>query len=112
MQPAEQQRRRDDQLAPRVRVRARGRALCLVDLLEDLPARRDVVAARVGERELARRAREQARLEMGFEVRELAAHGSEGDLQPAPGAGQAAGVYDGNKDAHGVEAVHLFHFPE
>jgi len=85
VQATEDDRRGHDELAFDLGVGPGGGALGLVDLLQDLAARVQVVAARIGQHELAGRARDQARLEVRLQVGELAAHSGQRHVQAPAG---------------------------
>ena len=106
VQTAEHDRRSHHELALDLGVGTSGGALGFVDLLQDLTARVQVVATRIGQHELARRARDEARLEVRLQVRELAADGGQRHVQAPPGRRQAAPIDDGGKQGHGFKAVH------
>jgi hypothetical protein len=67
-----------------------------------------VAAAGVGDLEPARRAVEQARAQVAFQLGQLAADGGQRHAQPATGGRQAAAVDHGQEHGHGVESVHCY----
>ena len=111
-QPPQSDRRGDGNGAARICVGARRDALRFVDLFQDLPTGGKVVAACVGQLQLARRTRQQSGFKQRLEVRQLAADSGQGNLQLAPRSRKTAGVDDGSKNQHGFQAVHDSIFSE
>ena len=106
MQPAKDDRRGDDEVAARRGMFPRRRALGLAHLVEDAPGRGDIGRARVGESELAGRSGEEPRVQMRFEVGDLAADRRQRHAKFAAGGGQAAGLRNRDQKGHGFEAIH------
>ncbi len=106
MQPAKDHRRSDDEVASRRGMFPRRRALGLAHLVEDAPGRGDIGRARVGESELAGRPGQEPRVQMRFEVGNLAADRRQRHAEFAAGGGQAAGLRDRDQKGHGFEAIH------
>src|SRR5665213_1448015 len=96
----------DDQIALGRAVFAGRRTLRISDLFENTLARRDISFPGVGERQLARRADEEPRVEVRFKIRDLAAYGRQRRAELTARRREAAGFGRGNQDRHGFEAVH------
>src|SRR5206468_2880397 len=78
----------------------------LVYLFEDPLAGRDIGATRIGQSELAAGAGEKPRLQMGLQIRNLAAHGGERNPEAPAGRRKAAGLNRGDEDGHRFQAIH------
>ena len=91
MQPPEDDRRGNSQFAPRRNVFARGGALGLVHLFQYDPARLDIGAPGIGQRDMAARADQEARVQMRLEIGNLAAHRGKRHAKTARGGRQASG---------------------
>ena len=107
MQSAKNHRRGDDEVAARRGMFARRRALGVDHLVEDALGCGDISRARVGQREFAGRAGQKPRLQMRFEVGNLAADRRQRHAKLAARGGQAAGLHDRHQKGHGFEAIHI-----
>ncbi len=106
MQAPEENRGRQDQLAARDMKFAGGGPLCLVDLVEDAPGRRNVGGTGVGQGDFASRADQESGPEMLLKLVHLAAHGCQRHPQIAAGSRKAPSVRHPEEDRHGFEAIH------
>ena len=107
MQPAKDDRRGDDEIAPGRGALPGGRALGLAHLVEDALRRRDIGRALLGQRQLAGRADEEPRIQMRFELGNLAADRRQRHAELAAGGGQGARLGDRDQEGHSFEAVHI-----
>ncbi|CAL8474349.1 protein of unknown function [Caballeronia sp. S22] len=103
---AEARHRMDLELAGRTRVGVAGFGFGLIDIGKNLLATLQIALARFGERDAPRRAIQQARAQMRFEVR----YGPRGvgrrRIEMLRGRGEAARFDDPHKYAHVLERVH------
>jgi hypothetical protein len=102
VQPPEDNGRGDRELALRLALRAGKLRLCRVELLDDTAAGLEILSPLLGEREAARRARDEAGTELVLERGELAADGGERHAEPAPGGRQASRIGNRREEAHGA----------
>jgi hypothetical protein len=106
VQAPEYNGRGDRKLALGLTARAGELRLGGVELIEDAAAGVEILAARLGEVQAARRAREEAGAELVFKRGKLAAHGGQRHAELATGGGEAARIGDRRKEPHGAEPIH------
>ena len=106
VQPTENDGRGDHQLAMRCVIFAGCATIGLGDLLENVPASLQIGLTDFGQRQLACRTHQQLRIEMRFQLGNLAADGRQRHVQLTAGAGEAARPGDCDEHCHGFEAVH------
>ncbi len=96
----------DSKLALRLALRAGELRLRRVDLFDDAAAGLEILSPLLGEREPARRPRDETGAEVILERREFAADGGQRHAEPAPGGRQAARIGNRREETHGTEPVH------
>ena len=108
MESAKHDRSGKDQISARRAVLARCATLSLGHLFEYASARGDVRLAYLGQGELAGRTQEQLRIEVRFELRDLAAHGGKWHAQLATCFRKAARLNDRHEYRHRLQLIHNY----
>ncbi len=85
---------------------AREASLGRLDLFEHTPATLEIIPSLLGQREMARRARDETGTRVLFERQELPAHCRQRHAKPAPRRGKASGIGNGREHAHRAQTVH------
>ena len=111
VQASERNRCGDSKLTLRLAARAGELRLRRVQLLDDTAAGLEILSPLLGEREPARRPRDETGAEVILERREFAADGGQRHAEPAPGGRQAARIGNRREETHGTEPVHSI-FPK